>query len=158
MHYYRTLKENFTLCFVLHMGPRKLWQCLWRRLLEFSVPFERDPQCSVLLWTKSLWLSRVKRLTAIYTGPFSTPVKASTQTNLEVNEISNQLTSKVQILLEQATLPEDKLTDMLESLNQLSTSSSITHPPTEPSLLFDAINELSDCESWKCNLIIYNLP
>jgi len=47
---------------------------------------------------------------------------------------------------------------MLESLNQLSTSrSSTAHPPTEPSLLFDAINELSDCESQKCILIIYNL-
>ena len=46
---------------------------------------------------------------------------------------------------------------MLESLNQLSMSSSTTHTPTEPSSLFDAINELSDCESWKCNLIIYNL-
>ena len=67
-------------------------------------------------------LSHVKQLAAIdYTGPFSTPVHRLTY------EVSNQLISKVQSLSEQTTLLEGKLTDMLESLNQLSTSSSTAH-------------------------------
>jgi len=69
---------------------------------------------------------------------------------------SNQLTTNFQSLPEQTALLEGKITNLLKSFNQYSTPAS--PPSSEPPPLINAVDEVLDRESCKCNVIAYSLP